>query len=94
MKFIGTGIVWDATNNRILCKFVDGKVETDDKNVINTLVNGGYEYEGELDFDTDDDIEDDVDELENKVVVNEDEVLEENNKEETKKKSSKSKGAE
>jgi len=32
--FLGNGIVWDKETNKQLCKFVDGKFETDDIAII------------------------------------------------------------
>lgn len=84
MKFKGKGIVWDADNNRVLCKFKNGELETDDKHVIKTLLNAGYEYEGEIDVAIEDDEFEDTPEDNNQ----------EETKDVTKKKSSKSKGAE
>ncbi len=34
MIFLGNGIVWDKETNKQLCKFVDGKFETDDIAII------------------------------------------------------------
>ncbi len=34
MLFLGNGIVWDKETNKQLCKFVDGKFETDDIAII------------------------------------------------------------
>jgi hypothetical protein len=43
MIFYGNGIVWDKENNKRLCKFVDGQLETDDKRIIEAL--GGDIFE-------------------------------------------------
>ena len=48
MIFKGKGIIWDAENDCILCKFKDGKFETEDKIIIFKLDELGFEYEGEL----------------------------------------------
>lgn len=37
MLFLGNGVVWDKETNKRLCKFVDGKFETDDKEIIEKL---------------------------------------------------------
>ena len=48
MKFYGKGIIWDAENDCILCRFKDGEFETEDKRVIFKLAELGFKYEGEL----------------------------------------------
>ncbi|OEH86248.1 hypothetical protein BHU72_11990 [Desulfuribacillus stibiiarsenatis] len=48
ITFYGTGLVWDKENNKLLCKFVDGKFETNDQRTANILINAGYEFEGEI----------------------------------------------
>jgi len=48
MKFMGHGIVWDGENNRPLCKFKDGQLETEDSNIAEKLKNAGYKFEGEI----------------------------------------------
>jgi hypothetical protein len=40
-----THMVWDATENKNLCAFVDGVFETEDKAVIEKLIALGYESE-------------------------------------------------
>lgn len=50
MKFLGTGIVWDKDNDRMLCEFKktglrQGELETFDKNLIKKLKELGYKYE-------------------------------------------------
>ena len=37
MVFHGNGIVWDAKNDKILARFVNGSFETKDKRVIGLL---------------------------------------------------------
>lgn len=48
MKFYGKGTIWDAENDRILCKFKDGEFETEDVRTIKLLADYGFKYEGEL----------------------------------------------
>ena len=45
MKFYGNGIVWDKDNNKTLCEFVKGKLETEDVNIIEKLKSMDYQYE-------------------------------------------------
>jgi hypothetical protein len=45
MVFHGKGVVWDAKNDKRLCKFENGKFETSDKRVIGILKNAGYDAE-------------------------------------------------
>lgn len=42
-------IVWDASTNRPLCKFVKGVFETNDEAVVSKLKAMGYAVEGEAD---------------------------------------------
>ena len=42
-------MVWDAANNRPLCKFVKGVFETNDEAVAEKLKGMGYEATGEAD---------------------------------------------
>jgi hypothetical protein len=42
-------MVWDAANNRPLCKFVKGVFETNDEAVAKKLKGMGYEVTGEAD---------------------------------------------
>ena len=42
-------IVWDASNNRPLCKFVKGVFETNDETLASKLKNLGHTVEGEAD---------------------------------------------
>jgi hypothetical protein len=43
MKFKGTGIVWDAQNNRALVEFENGVVETTDERIIKILKDNGFQ---------------------------------------------------
>ena len=45
MVFHGRGIVWDAKNDKILARFVNGSFETHDKRVIGLL--SGYPHDEE-----------------------------------------------
>lgn len=54
-------MVWDASNNRPLCKFVKGVFETNDEAVAEKLKGMGYEVTGEADAKSIDDMK--VDEL-------------------------------
>ena len=42
MKFYGNGIVWDAANNKALCKFMSGELETEDKRMQDILIEKGF----------------------------------------------------
>lgn len=42
-------ILWDASNNRPLCKFVNGVLETNDKDLADKLKGLGNSVEGEAD---------------------------------------------
>lgn len=47
MIFLGHGIVWDKETNKQLCRFIDGKFETDDIAIIIKLKEKyAYEVEG------------------------------------------------
>lgn len=46
MKFYGTGAVWGGEENKILCRFTDGTLETEDDNVIAKLLANGYKHDG------------------------------------------------
>jgi predicted RNase H-like nuclease (RuvC/YqgF family) len=48
MKFFGTGDVWDAQKDKVMCTFVNGVYETEDEREIQKLVEIGFKYEGEL----------------------------------------------
>lgn len=60
MKFYGNGLVWDRDANKPLCKFIKKELETEDKHIIDRLIELGYEHDGEIPFD---DIEEGLDEL-------------------------------
>jgi hypothetical protein len=51
MKFFAKAnqneIVWDSKNNKELCRFTNGVIETIAKNKIKVLKSLGYEFEGE-----------------------------------------------
>jgi hypothetical protein len=47
MKFYGKGVVWDKTNNKALCRFVNGEFETDDRRTQRILESMGYAHEVE-----------------------------------------------
>ncbi|WP_394557353.1 hypothetical protein [Priestia aryabhattai] len=42
MRFEGNGIVWDPKENKALCRFEDGSIETTDKHIIDGLKKAGY----------------------------------------------------
>lgn len=42
-------MVWDTANNRLLCKFVKGVIETNDEALAEKLKALGYEVTGEVD---------------------------------------------
>ena len=44
--YYGTGLVWDKERHCILCKFIDGKIETDDGRTIAILDSLGFKREG------------------------------------------------
>ena len=47
MKFYGKGVVWDKELSKSLCKFnKHGEFETEDKRVIDILVNAEYKHDG------------------------------------------------
>jgi len=46
MKFYGVGAVWGGEDNKILCRFIDGELETDDEKVIKKLLDNGYKHDG------------------------------------------------
>lgn len=45
MKFFGTGYVWDADNNCMLCQFKDGTFDTEAPRMIQILQSLGYKSE-------------------------------------------------
>lgn len=48
MKFFGRGIVWNASENKVLCRFTDGELITEDKNIIKKLKKLNYKYQNEV----------------------------------------------
>ena len=42
-------ILWDASSNRPLCRFVNGIFKTNDQTVVDKLKGMGYSVEGEMD---------------------------------------------
>lgn len=42
MKFFGIGVVWDKENNKALCSFENGELETNDERTIEKLSGLGY----------------------------------------------------
>lgn len=48
-KPLTANIIWDASNNRPLCKFVKGVFETNDESLASELKDKGYVVEGEAD---------------------------------------------
>lgn len=42
-------IIWDVNNNRPLCKFVNGAIETNDEALVSKLEALGHTVEGEAD---------------------------------------------
>jgi hypothetical protein len=48
MKFKGHGIVWDGENNRPLCAFEKGELETEDKRTVEILKVRGYAFDEEV----------------------------------------------
>ena len=46
MKFYGMGSVWDAENNKCLCRFnKHGEFETEDERTINILISLGFKHD-------------------------------------------------
>lgn len=45
-------IIWDAANNRLLCRFVNGVLETADEALASKLKDLGHTVEGEADAKT------------------------------------------
>jgi len=45
MTFYGTGIVWDKVSNKALCRFENGKFETEDAALAEKLTELGYSSE-------------------------------------------------
>jgi len=49
MKFYGNGVIWDAEKSKPLCRFdKSGVFETEDKRIMDILVNNGYKHDGEI----------------------------------------------
>ena len=46
MTFYGKGIVWDKAAGRVLCRFSDGKFDTDDMAACEKLIAAGYKHSG------------------------------------------------
>lgn len=42
MTFYGNGVVWDGKNNRPLCRFEDGKIDTTDDTICQRLTALNY----------------------------------------------------
>lgn len=68
MKFFGHGVVWDAENIKVLCRFGKGELEVEDKRTIDILKDLGYEHDGVIEEDMEYEIEDNID-LNDKTVV-------------------------
>ena len=47
MRFYGNGSVWDKENNNVLCRFVNGKLDTNYKRIQKILIDAGYKYDEE-----------------------------------------------
>ncbi len=45
MIFKGNGVVWDVANNRVLCRFADGELATEDATIIDKLTALGYPHD-------------------------------------------------
>ncbi len=43
MKFYGHGIVWNPEAQKVLCRFIDGELETDDESICSKLIERGYD---------------------------------------------------
>ena len=50
MKFYGKGIVWDKRNNKPLCRFANGELETKDIYTIQTLISLNFKHTGEIEI--------------------------------------------
>ena len=48
MRFIGKGKVWDKVKNKTLCEFVGGFYKTEDPEMIKTLKEMGFKYDGDI----------------------------------------------
>lgn len=51
MKFYGHGVVWDKENNKTLCRFENGILETNDDRVKTGLIARGYACDPEEEYD-------------------------------------------
>ena len=47
MKFYGVGTVWNPKANKRLCRFENGSLETEDKEIISQLLEQNYKHDGE-----------------------------------------------
>ena len=47
MKFYGVGTVWNPKTNKRLCRFENGSLETEDKEIISQLLEQNYKHDGE-----------------------------------------------
>ena len=45
MKFYGTGIVWNPDKEKALCQFVKGEFDTEEQDIIEKLIELGYEHD-------------------------------------------------
>lgn len=45
MKFYGNGLVWNPEENKTLCEFTKGELETDDESICSKLIARGYKHE-------------------------------------------------
>jgi hypothetical protein len=48
MKFYGVGAVWDKDNEKVLCVFTNGELDTDDNDIISKLVALGYRHDRDV----------------------------------------------
>lgn len=49
-KNLTPNMIWDVENNKPLCKFVKGVMETNDEELVKKLKELGHEVSGELDI--------------------------------------------
>lgn len=42
ITFVGSGVLWDAAMNKVLCEFKEGRYSTDDEREIGILTSAGY----------------------------------------------------
>lgn len=45
MKFYGNGIVWDVAKNKVLCKFKNGTLETENSYICDRLKELNYKHD-------------------------------------------------